>query len=144
MRNDPLPFAGKQHPPPALRTFIVEDSPLIRETLTSTLQELTPVRVVGTAEDEAAAVQALTSAEGVDLAIVDIFLARGSGLGVLRAVREAGAAIDCVVLSNYVSEDMRRQCLQLGAVKVFDKSGEIDALLSFCEQRALGHDRALR
>ena len=40
-----------------LRTYIVEDSPVIRENLIATLEELLPVQVVGTAEDEATAVQ---------------------------------------------------------------------------------------
>lgn len=137
MDKDTTPRTGYTPAAGTLRTFIVEDSPLIRETLVSTLQEMTPVRVVGVADDEAGAVQALTSSEGIDLAILDIFLARGSGLGVLRAVREAGSAIECVVLTNYASADMRRQCLHLGAARVFDKSAELDALLSYCEERAL-------
>ena len=45
-----------------------------------------PVEVVGTAEDEATAVQWLAQPSNhADLLIVDIFLKGGSGLGVLRA-----------------------------------------------------------
>ena len=40
-----------------LRTYIVEDSPVIRDSLIATLEELVSVKVVGTAEDEAVAVQ---------------------------------------------------------------------------------------
>ena len=35
-----------------LRTYIVEDSPVIRENLAAALEELVPVQVVGYAEDE--------------------------------------------------------------------------------------------
>ena len=38
-----------------LRTYIVEDSVLIRENLIATLEELAPIEVVGTAEDESTA-----------------------------------------------------------------------------------------
>ena len=72
-----------------LTTFIVEDNPLILDTLVSTLQELTPVQVVGSAADEARAMAWLDDpSHGCELLIVDIFLKSGSGLGVLR--RTAG------------------------------------------------------
>ena len=35
-----------------LKTYIVEDSPVIRENLIATLEEMVPLEVVGTAEDE--------------------------------------------------------------------------------------------
>ena len=37
--------------PHAVKTFIVEDNPIILERLVTTLQELTPVQVVGSAAD---------------------------------------------------------------------------------------------
>ena len=94
---------------PQLKTYIVEDSPVIRESLIATLEELVPVKVVGTAEDESTAVQWLAQAENrCDLVIVDIFLKGGSGLGVLRAVHDMPNRFSLVVLSNYATKDMRR------------------------------------
>lgn len=122
-----------------LNTYIVEDSPVIRENLIATLEELVPVRVVGTAEEEATALQWLAEAgHPVDLVIVDIFLKRGSGLGVLRAARSLAQRYRMVVLSNHATADMRRKCLALGADRVFDKSNEIEALLQYCDQLAVG------
>jgi DNA-binding NarL/FixJ family response regulator len=122
-----------------LKTFIVEDSPVIRESLIATLEELVPVQVVGTAEDENGAVQWLAQkGHQVDLVIVDIFLKSGSGLGVLRAQGRAAQPYKMVVLSNYATADMRRKCLELGAHRVFDKSTEIDALIQYCGQLAAG------
>jgi DNA-binding NarL/FixJ family response regulator len=125
--------------PIPLRTFIVEDSPVIRENLVATLEEMLPMKVVGTAEDEAGAVQWLgDAANACELAIVDIFLKRGTGLGVLKAVRLSKRPIKLVVLSNFATPDMRRACLELGADQVFDKSNDIDALLGYCEGLASG------
>jgi DNA-binding NarL/FixJ family response regulator len=124
---------------PALKAFIVEDSPVIRENLTAALEELAPVEVVGTAEDEPAAVKWLASgAHGCDLVIIDIFLKRGSGLGVLRAASDLGRPMSLVVLSNYATPDMRRKCMDLGAHRVFDKSNEIDSLILYCARLAAG------
>ncbi len=118
---------------PPLRAFIVEDSPVIRENLVAALEEMVPLEVVGAAEDEAGALRWLNDPTNpCDLAIVDIFLRHGSGLGVLRALQDS--AVHRVVLTNYASPDMRRQCLQLGASRVFDKSGEIEDLVAYCAE----------
>jgi CheY-like chemotaxis protein len=122
-----------------LRTYIVEDSQVIRENLIATLEELVPVEVVGTAEDESTAVHWLARPSNhADLLIVDIFLKAGSGLGVLRAASALPQRQHVVVLSNYATADMRRKCLELGADRVFDKSNEIDALIQYCGRLVAG------
>jgi DNA-binding NarL/FixJ family response regulator len=141
--------APKALPMSLLRTFIVEDSALIRENLIATLEELVSLQVVGTAEDEASAVRWLAQPENpIDLVIIDIFLKAGSGLGVLRAAGLGGPANPnetsgppkpkMVVLSNYATADLRRKCLDLGADRVFDKSNDIEALLLYCGRLAAG------
>jgi DNA-binding NarL/FixJ family response regulator len=123
----------------ALKAFIVEDSPVIRENLIAALEELAPVEVVGTAEDETSAVRWLGEADrACDLVIIDIFLKGGSGLGVLRAATDLKRPMSLVVLSNYATPDMRRKCLDLGASRVFDKSNEIDSLILYCVRLATG------
>ena len=120
-----------------LKTYIVEDSKVIRDSLIATLEELGPVKVVGTAEDEATAVHWVSEhADGVDLIIVDLFLKQGSGLGVLRTVNALAQRCTMVVLSNYATQDIRRKCLDAGAAQVFDKSHEIDALIQYCARLA--------
>ena len=126
-----------------LKTYIVEDSPVIRENLIATLEELVPIQMVGTAEDEASAVQwLLLPRQQVDLVIIDIFLKAGSGLGVLRAAGGMQHGAKLVVLSNYATPDMRRKCLDLGADRVFDKSNDIDALISYCSELCVAQARA--
>ena len=116
-----------------LRTYIVEDNATIRENLVGTLEELASITALGWAETENEAKSWLAGNEGQwDLAIVDLFLKQGSGLGVLEACRGRTATQRVVVLSNYATADMRKRCLQLGADAVFDKSNEIDALVEYC------------
>lgn len=115
------------------RTFIVEDSPVIRANLIDTLQELAPVSVVGWADNEADALRWLQAhPNGWDLLVVDLFLKQGSGLGVLRACRERPATRKVVVFSNYATVDLRMKSMDLRADAVFDKSNEIDALIAYC------------
>lgn len=118
-----------------LAAYIVEDNPLIRDNLIATLEELLPLQVVGTADDEAVALAWMSGCdERCDLMIVDIFLKRGSGLGVLDAAQRLRPASRRVVLSNYATPDMRRRCEALGAERVFDKSHDIEALIDYCRR----------
>ncbi len=123
---------------PALKAFIVEDSPVILENLVATLEELAQVEVVGAVADEAEAVRWMSrSAElGADLVIVDVFLRSGTGLGVLQAAQKLGVRARRVVLTNYATDEMRKRCASLGAERVFDKSRELDDLISYCVELA--------
>ncbi len=120
-----------------VNTFIVEDSPIIRDNLISALEEMAPVEVVGHAADESSALGWLRAGEQTcDLVIIDVFLKSGSGLGVLRALAQAGHPSRRVVLTNYATSEMRRQCAALGADRVFDKSTELDDLIAYCARMA--------
>ena len=121
-----------------LKTYIVEDNPTIRENLIGTLEELACVIAVGSSETENDGKAWLNGhRQQWDLAIVDLFLKQGSGLGVLAACRDRQSRQKVVVLSNYATADIRQRCAQLGVDAVFDKSNEIDALVEYClEQNA--------
>ena len=122
-----------KHSQVALRTYIVEDNATIRENLIGTLEELASVVSLGWSQAEDDAKEWLAKHGGQwDLAIVDLFLKQGSGLGVLEACQVRSREQRVVVLSNYATSDMRKRCTQLGADAVFDKSNEIDALVDYC------------
>ena len=124
-----------------LKTYIVEDNPTIRENLIGTLEELARIDAVGTAETENEGKAWLTeNSDDWDLAIVDLFLKQGSGLGVLAACRDRPSRQKVVVLSNYATADIRQRCTQLGVDAVFDKSNEIDALVDYCIQQSAAVD----
>ena len=120
-----------------LKTYIVEDNATIRENLIATLEELACVESVGIAETEDDGKSWLTeNTTEWDLAIVDLFLRQGSGLGVLAACRARHPHQRMVVLSNYATPDVRMRCAQLGVDAVFDKSNEIEALVDYCIDRS--------
>jgi len=118
---------------PRLKTYIVEDNVTIRENLVGTLEELTCISAIGFAETEIEAARWLKeNNDQWELAIVDLFLKQGSGLGVLQACMSRRPDQKVVVLSNYATPDIRKRCAQFGVDAVFDKSNEIDALIDFC------------
>ena len=120
-----------------LKTYLVEDNPTIRENLMATLEELANVEIAGITDNENDAKVWLNDSQNAwHLAIVDLFLKQGSGLGVLHACRERNPLQKVVVLSNYATADIRKRCAQLGVDADFDKSNEIDALLAYCVEQS--------
>lgn len=116
-----------------LRTYVVEHNPIIRKNLIDTLKELADITAVETAETEDDGITWLdANRQGWDLAIVDLFSKQGGGLGLLAALHYRPAWQKMVVLSNSATHKARHRCAQPGIDAVFDKSNEIDALVSYC------------
>ncbi len=124
-------------PPMLISAFLVEDRPEIRETLVEAMEEIAPLKFVGLADSEATARQWLHSHPGGwDLAIVDLFLAQGTGFGVLIECQTRKLAQKVVVLTSYSQRDLLRRCRELGADEVFDKSQDVEKLVDFCKAHA--------
>lgn len=118
-----------------LRVLLVEDSPLLQEMLAEMLEDLPGVTVCACAAGETDAVSHLRE-QTVDLAIVDLELSEGSGLGVLRQMHDGGGGARrprAVVYSSYAHAVVRARCAALGAEAFFDKALGMDALIDFVE-----------
>ena len=74
------------------------------------------------------------------MAIVDLFLDQGNGLGVVDACRRRAAHQKVLVVSNYATPDVRARSKAMGADAFFDKSAEIDLLLDYCERLSRRND----
>jgi DNA-binding NarL/FixJ family response regulator len=123
-----------------LRVLLVEDNPRLIEELQATLAELARASVVATAAAEAEACAWMDSrTQGCDVAILDIFLKSGSGLGILKHVATYERPPRRVVLTNYATPDMRSRCRALGADAVFDKSTEIEELVEWLRASKVRH-----
>ena len=117
--------------PMTLTIFLVEDNATIRDNLIATLQEMAGAQVLKVAAGEREARTWLAENNGWALAIVDLFIENGSGLGVLKALQKRSQHQRAVILSNYATPEIRAQCLRLGADRVFDKSTELETLIDY-------------
>lgn len=109
-----------------LRVFLVEDNPMISDRLVESLTATGRIDVVGRAETEHDAVEALGSTPW-DALLLDLQLRNGTGFGVLRAVgksRPEGAKI--LVLTNHAIPMLRERSLAMGADAFLDKAHEYD------------------
>ena len=119
-----------------LRALIVEDNPTILENLRDMLEELELVEVVGAVPAERDACAWMDGrTQGCDVAIIDLFLASGDGLGVLKHIKSYARPPERIVLTNYATEPIRERCKALGAEVVFDKSTEIQELIDWLTSR---------
>ena len=111
-----------------LRVLLVEDSPVVAERLRESLREVPGVSVTDTVDRETTAVDKLNNG-GVDVVILDLHLNRGTGFGVLRALREQnGSRPTSIILTNYDLPEYRRQAMALGADHFLDKARDFERL----------------
>ena len=120
-----------------LRVLLVEDSPVIREHLIETIATSSRVKVIGCADTESGAVCALEKDE-CDVIILDLGLAEGSGLEVLKFARSDIAYSPVVVIfTNYTNS--RRHTMRLGADYFLSKSEDLDRLRRIMQGLASPH-----
>ena len=132
--------AGQRSSHP-LRVFLVEDSAVIRQSLTETIASLDHVEVVGHAEGETEAIAALEALD-CDAVVLDLQLREGHGFNVLKALRGRSVRprVIVLVLSNYATPQYRTRSMDIGADYFFDKAREYDRLCEVLE--GLGVRRA--
>ncbi len=110
-----------------LKVFLVEDSALLRERLEAMLASIHGSITVGSASGADDALQAIL-ASGADTVVLDLHLAQGSGMEVLRALSERAPQVQVYILTNYPNDAYRRAAERLGARGFFDKSTEFEQL----------------
>lgn len=106
-----------------MKIFIVEDAQIVREALKTLLSEIPGIAIIGFAADEADAIRKIGETHP-DVVILDIRLNPGSGIEVLRAVKQNHPAIKVMILTNYADDIYARRCMNIGADYFFDKSLE--------------------
>jgi DNA-binding NarL/FixJ family response regulator len=122
-----------------LRVFLAEDMKPVRERLAELLSQAGDCRVAGAAGTEAECKLWLDEHAGRwDLAVIDLVLAQGTGLGVLARARQTHPAGRAVVFSDYVSPGIRQHCLELGAAAVFHKADQAPDFVAFCRELVRG------
>lgn len=110
---------------PAIRIFVVENSPAIRERLIVLLAAVPGAIIQGYAERAAEAIDLILE-QKPDAVVLDLNLTEGSGLHVLRVLQDVAPEIAVFVLTNYADAQYRRLCTRLGARGFFDKSTEFE------------------
>jgi DNA-binding NarL/FixJ family response regulator len=119
-----------------VKVFLVDDSALIRERVAAMLAAC-EMDIVGAAQTPEASIDGILAAHP-DVVVLDVQLEGGTGLQVLRAVRQAEPDIAFVVFSNNAGPAYRKRYLGEGAERFLDKTTEFDQL-AIAVERASQH-----
>ena len=121
-----------------MKVLLIEDSVEIRDALIQSI-EGSGTLVVNGAVDTAQEAFALLDQGGVEAAVIDLNLRKGSGLQVLDHLQQAGNPKNIlrIVLSNHTTPVFKRICAEMGADHVLDKSLQFDDAITLLEQHAL-------
>ena len=106
----------------AIKVLIIDDSALVRETLSQILNSDTDIKVIATASDPIFGVKKI-KIERPDVIILDIEMARMDGLTFLRKMNETIDPIPCVVCSTIISEGSENaiKAMEYGAAELIQK-----------------------
>lgn len=124
-----------------IRALLVEDRADISDTLIESMEAMADLRFTGVVKTETSARHWLSANDGNwDLVIVDLFLAEGTGFGVLKDCQKRSTRQKVVVLTSYVPDSIVQHCRELGADAVFDKSQDVEELVNYCRMHAANLD----
>ncbi|MEO6362132.1 MAG: response regulator [Caldimonas sp.] len=116
-----------------LAALLIEDSAPIRKTLVPLLEEFANLEVIAEATTAAEAMAALrTHADTWRLVILDLFLRQGNGIEIARALADRRPDQHVLLITNYLTPEIRRRSLDAGVDGVYDKSTEIEPFLDHC------------
>jgi DNA-binding NarL/FixJ family response regulator len=106
----------------------------MKQRLCALLEDIPGVAVAGIADDSVSACL-LIRAMLPDVVILDIRLASGSGIEVLREIKAESPSPLVIMLTNYSEPQFRETCLTAGADYFLDKSKEFDRLREILAKR---------
>lgn len=120
-----------------IRVLLVEDDRRVHDIVARLLETIGNLKPVSMVTTEAEANLWLEeNPDGWDLAVIDLILDAGTGMGVLSKCRAWSSRGRAVVLSNYLSPAIEKHCLALGAVAVFHKTHDMNRFIEFCSALA--------
>ena len=104
-----------------MKIMIVDDSKLLQTRLINALRKVDEYMSISQASSckEATVMFSLT---GPDTVILDIALPDGSGINLLQRFKKEAPAVHIIMLTNYPTDEFKKNCMELGADYFFDKS----------------------
>jgi DNA-binding NarL/FixJ family response regulator len=104
------------------KVFLVEDALPIRKRLRVTVEE-SGARVVGEASTESDALRGIRATQPA-LVVLDLHLAEGNGVEVLRHIKQDGLETVVVIMTNHAHDRYRQSCVELGADYFLNKTAD--------------------
>lgn len=111
-----------------MNIFISDDSPVVRGRLAHIFDEIKGVKIIGEAQNIKDSIDLIKKLRP-DAVILDINMPDGSGIEVLKSIKNSDNKIKVIVLTNYPFPQYKRICMYYGADYFFDKSNEFNKII---------------
>jgi len=117
---------------PRLRVLVVDDEPLIRWSLSETLEQLG--HAVAEAGDAESAIRSVSAGEPFDVVLLDYRLPDSNDLNLLATIRKLTPATAVIMMTAFGTPEVLTGALKLGAYQVIPKPFEIQEVASLVLQ----------
>lgn len=127
-----------------IRVFLLDDHQVVREGVRRLLEAAGDMNVVGEA-GSASEVLARLDTTRPDVAVLDVRLPDGDGIGVCREIRSAHPDVACLILTSFADDEALAQAILAGASGYVLKQIQGNELVEAVRAVAAGHrliDRA--
>ena len=100
--------------PPEIRVFLVDDHPIVRLGVRDLLEAEPDITVIGEAGTAASALARIPAVQP-DVAILDVRLPDGDGVGVCREIRSRLPHLACLILTSFTDDEALFDAIMAGA-----------------------------
>ena len=135
-----------------IRVMVVDDHRIVRQGLRQVLADYDGMGVVAEAADGPQALQlirqrmaapdaaddAVNSAQGLDVVLLDIALPGRDGLEVLQQIKSEWPMLSVIMLSTYPDKQFAVRCIRAGASGYLNKSADPDDIVAALRKAATG------
>lgn len=112
-----------------MKILIADDAKAVRQRLHELLKDISGVDGISEAANCEEAIQAFHT-DQPEVVVLDIRMPGGSGIDVLRLIKQQKPSTKVLIMTNYPYPQYRDKCIQEGADHFFDKSNEFTAIAS--------------
>src|SRR5688572_17027497 len=113
---------------PRLRVLVVDDEPLIRWSLSETLEQ--SGHTVTEAGDADGAIRLVSAGEPFDVVLLDYRLPDSNDLNLLATIRKLAPAAAVIMMTAFGTSEVLTGALKLGAYQVISKPFEVQEVAS--------------
>ncbi len=119
-----------------MKVLIADDAARLRQHLSEAISAIKRIESVAQAQDVSEACESVRRFHH-DLVLLDIQMPGGSGIDVLREVKQKSPATTVIMFTNYSDPQYQQKCVELGADHFLSKSRDFKQLIKIVEELAV-------
>ena len=116
-----------------MRILLVDDNPIVRQTLVKYINRLKGIEIAGHAGTVQEATRLMQTVQP-DVAILDYKLIDGTAVEILTELKNQGLEVITLILTNYGTEPYRQVCTDAGADYFYHKTHDFQRLFDQLEE----------